>query len=1140
MPRVIKERYVLTDAPIRGGIADIYKAFDTKQGETRAVKLFRSSAFDNTILQESFRRETAALKELSHRNIVQLIDSGIDDSGQYFLVLEWVEYNLSQRLSQFALQGWDDFYEKIGRPVLEAIAFAHQRGVIHRDLKPDNILITESEQPKVADFGISKMKTYIEPGVTLADFASRPFTPPEYDDGTYSYSRDVFSFGVMTLKCLGETALRSYDDILVALDDFDAPEEVIDAIRRATSSPDRRQRHAGILLDELERVWESRFNAWETKRVCYLRLSPKALESLRRQMDASSDQDVIKAVDRDLSAVVGIKYMRDRDGNALQKNHYHLYGENYRYHAAVDDQNEDRLFVFNAWLHSPAILERQREEAWIPSGKWSFKAASPMDESSAKEAIRHLQENVDRNYQQLQLEAKERADWKLLQSWETILRAKTELEKIKNRPFRYVGLKTNGNRASLTLSVAPLEDISGQIRVAQLSNGDSIRCEVESVQGHEVRLYILEGDVNLLPTSGQLEFDTRAADVALERQKFALDAVRFDRAARPELRKLIAHPERSRTPDEVGELSFINDRLDDAKKLAVRKAVGNQDFLVVEGPPGTGKTAFIAELLVQTLRSNPRARILLTSQTHVALDNAIERVTTIEPKLRIVRVVGTMGALRVAPESTQYLIANRMKHWRTEVLTSGKNFLRRWAERNSISADQASFGLLLKNFISLRRDLREKQLERVALKKEIDETKSKEDDSANLFSETHRQVLEDLENDLARTDKDISELKRRVSAAQSNLAALNADGNELIKLADGELKEWVSLYLPDTPAAKQLAELWEIHSDWENQFGRREEFEIALLENAQVIAGTCLGIAGVKGSQEISYDLCIVDEASKATPTEVLIPLSRSRRWVLVGDQKQLSPFQDPELASPELRSKYDLSSEALKATLFDHLLENLPSDCKTALTIQHRMVPPIGSLISDCFYQGLLQNALTTSDNSLSMVLPRPVTWFTTANCRDRAEVAVGSSFVNPREAAFIQRQIDRINWAAGLEGRRFSLALISGYSSQRKEIERRIDTDISRWNNLEIECNTVDAFQGREADIVIYSVTRSNTKGSIGFLKEPERINVALSRGRLYLVIVGDHYFCRTAGGTNPFKAVVNHIEQHPQGCHIQRVDE
>ena len=110
--------------------------------------------------------------------------------------------------------------------------------------------------------------------------------------------------------------------------------------------------------------------------------------------------------------------------------------------------------------------------------------------------------------------------------------------------------------------------------------------------------------------------------------------------------------------------------------------------------------------------------------------------------------------------------------------------------------------------------------------------------------------------------------------------------------------------------------------------------------------------------------------------------------------------------------------------------------------------------------------------------------------------------------------------------------MAILTGYSAQRAEL-RTIAPEQEIWKALDIECNTVDAFQGREADIAIYSVTRSNPEGNLGFLREEERLNVALSRGRYGLAIVGDHGFCTTAKGINPFRTVLDHIEANPGDC-------
>ena len=145
-----------------------------------------------------------------------------------------------------------------------------------------------------------------------------------------------------------------------------------------------------------------------------------------------------------------------------------------------------------------------------------------------------------------------------------------------------------------------------------------------------------------------------------------MDAVRYDRALRPELRHLITHTEDNRHPEAAAEIDFIQPNLDQPKQEAVCAALGAQDFLLVEGPPGTGKTTFITEVILQALKANPEARILLTSQTHVALDNAVERVQKINKEIRIVRI-GRLEDDRIAKSISGLLLENQMDDWRADV-----------------------------------------------------------------------------------------------------------------------------------------------------------------------------------------------------------------------------------------------------------------------------------------------------------------------------------------------------------------------------------------------------------------------------------------------------------------------------------------
>ncbi len=123
-----------------------------------------------------------------------------------------------------------------------------------------------------------------------------------------------------------------------------------------------------------------------------------------------------------------------------------------------------------------------------------------------------------------------------------------------------------------------------------------------------------------------------------------------------------------------------------------------------------------------------------------------------------------------------------------------------------------------------------------------------------------------------------------------------------------------------------------------------------------------------------------------------------------------------------------------------------------------------------------------------------------------------------------------------------RKSIAVIAGYKAQTEQLSLRLEPDNKkRWKNLSIEINTVDAFQGREEDIVFYSVVRSNKSKEIGFLKDCRRLNVALSRACELLFIVGDHYMAAHANthpDPNPFKEVITYIVGHPAECTLAEV--
>ena len=1136
--RFINDRYALSPNPRSGGMADVYQASDMLDDLRRvAVKEFKHGQIEADILAESFRRETQALQELKHSGIVELLDSGKDETtGNHFLVLEWMEKDLATLLKESPPDGWDSFWKAVALPVLEALAFSHSRRIIHRDIKPSNILVGSDGKLKLADFGISKLKSYLQPSITLKNFVSPTFTPPEPDDGSYTYTRDIYSFGVLVLKCLTDVELIDCDSIPEALKVFEAPPQIVEVIERAVSrDPGERQCNAEVLLAELNAIQQKRSQiSTAKKRDCYLQLTNKALSNLRTVLDVPQEE-IQKILLEDLNSGCGISPLKKSNAanpaDESSEGHYSIFGFSYRYHVAVD---RDRLVIINAQDFSSAILEQNRERAWVPP--YEFKFGRPLIGWEAEDVIRELQLAVEEHEANLRQTRAEEEKQRLFRVWWDILRAKTDWEKNREKPIKYTSVTRDGNRVTFELSELPEDDLAGQPHHVTNQKGFSILGgDVEQIISDRLTLYVKYGEPDRLPQSGELRFDTRAAEVALNRQKNALDAIRFDQGVRSDIRQLLVNPQEVRTPDVEVDLQFIQP-LNESQQEVVKAALATEDFLIVQGPPGTGKTTFITEVVLQTLKANPDARILLSSQTHVALDNALERIQAKNPNLKLVRLGNHE---RVSENVHSLLLEEQMEQWREGAIAKGQEFIDNWSAQRGISQHNSEIATLFQEMKTLVTKIESLRGDVNIWKEDLDKilaiNYNPENPDSLLETKIPKDKLEEcqsIEAEISILRKQLKEAREQQKEKAKRLKELTEISiNKLLRLSVQEIEERINKLIdPNAPDAKMLQRLIAIQAEWFDQFGRNEKFNAPLIKRSQVVAGTCIGIP--RDIQDIEFDLCIVDEASKATATEVLVPIARSHRWILVGDPKQLPPFRDEASRDSDFLDKYELTQDDIRETLFDRLLRTLPDGCRKMLTIQHRMVAPIGDLVSECFYESQLKSARTDVDKNLSRVLPKPVTWLTTTKLPNFREQSANSSFNNACEVKVIVQLLKQLNQMAQEAQKKYSVAVLTGYAAQLKLLNRNLASLLNNWQALTVECNTVDAFQGREADIAVYSVTRSNKEGKVGFLRDAERLNVALSRGKVGLVIVGDHYFCRTSRD-NPLHQVLDYVERHPENC-------
>ena len=298
---------------------------------------------------------------------------------------------------------------------------------------------------------------------------------------------------------------------------------------------------------------------------------------------------------------------------------------------------------------------------------------------------------------------------------------------------------------------------------------------------------------------------------------------------------------------------------------------------------------------------------------------------------------------------------------------------------------------------------------------------------------------------------------------------------------------------------RKHADSW--HQKMDRLKSRATELELrirsSLFGEARVIASTLTGAANrvLEGEK---YSTLFIDEAAQALEAACWIAIRKAGRVILAGDHCQLPPTVKSIMAL----------KGGLGKTLMERIVENKP-ETVTLLKMQYRMNEQIMKFSSEWFYHGMVESAPTVSHRGI-LDYDTPMMWIDTAEC-DGKEEFVGENFgrINRAEAELtlqtLQQCLEKIGKQRILE-ESIDVGIISPYRAQvqllRKELRKR---EFFRPYRHLLTVNTVDGFQGQERDIILISLVRSNDGGDIGFLRDLRRMNVAITRARMKLIILG-----------------------------------
>lgn len=1136
-PEILAGRYALQSDPRTGAQASVCRAFDMADGRLVAIKRMLAGPHDARAA-EGLQREVEMLQNLDHPNIVKLLDVDRDVEGNWYLVLEWVPETLEDHILAHGPMAWHHFWDHFGQPLLAAVIFAQKRRIAHRDIKPKNILLTTDGTPKLADYGIAKFLDRIgawspSAGHTFRFEYSKGYTPSAPDSPEHSFSRDCYAFASVALACLTGRSFTSDADRDAALHEAVVPQNIRDVLGRCLSpEAAERPRLASILLSQFERIESETARSADGGRRRHLVLSA----GIRRALERRLDLDTTDAIEAFLLEELGESSALNLGENALAEAtpvSCDLIGVTWRFKAMVTGRWGDALELLSAHEIGAALASEIRDRSLRRELHFTFDR--PRDEEIAGQALRLLLAEAADYQRELAAEREARASQKIFRVWQGYLRDRADLEAKKANAIVFIGRQVIDDRVIFTTELAQSDDIVGQERLVGSGN-QRVMGKVSRVAFNQVTLDVSHGDPNRLPRSGDLMINTIAAQKALEHQTSALNAVIYDRVVNPDLKGLILNPSSAAPVLPVDDVEPDDADFDAEKRSILSQALGVQGVLAIEGPPGTGKTKLITEIVVQWLKRNPGHRILLSSQTHIALDNVLERVGELKPDLDMIRI-GRSDEVRISDFSKNYLLERRVETWIAEIRRDAESALGEWADQQGVDRAAVAVGMKVERLLQVL-EKKQEMLTHIARQEAVRAdvlTDAGRRDNAPDAREADEETTQ-IDSEIGACRQALKAMSQEEKSLRESLSQMGEYASELSALSDpADLSEWADHFMSDEPAIIACRERLRLLEAWLLRVGRTPDFNGAVLASVQIIAGTCVGIAGIRGMEDVTYDLCIVDEASKATATEILIPMSRSRKWIVVGDPKQLPPFF--EEFGEQIQKEF--TDQEVEATLLDRFLgklNGLPAECRARLRNQYRMIAPIGDLISDCFYKSDLNSPVKDHGLKLAAALPAPVIWYSTHKIAARAEQPQGRTFANPTEGAAVRDILRRLQFVAKAQKKKISVAVIAGYTAQVKLLGDVVSQGYAEWPDLEVSCNSVDAFQGRQADVCVYSVVRSNTRGDLGFLREKPRLNVALSRGKSALVIVGDFPFCQGAAGDNPFKRVARFIEDHPDTCRVE----
>ncbi|MEZ8189177.1 MULTISPECIES: AAA domain-containing protein [unclassified Vibrio] len=667
----------------------------------------------------------------------------------------------------------------------------------------------------------------------------------------------------------------------------------------------------------------------------------------------------------------------------------------------------------------------------------------------------------------------------------------------------------------------------GQLDVAKSGNG--VLVFWDDNRGNYFRLQnIREDTVLTLSNSG--------SDVSWERRNRALSRIIAGDAVMRDLTDRFINSSHGEKPPAFplpSDEQINSYELDESKRAAFLYLLQNP-LSVLMGPPGTGKTTLLSATLDYLLNDADVRRVLVVSQSHTAVDEVANRVRELSFKRQ--------------EQSTDFKLPSIVRLGERRRINEGMLDV----HTNALQ-DQAR--------TAFHRDL---EVRLLALSARLKLPEAFVLESAALYRACGRELFEftPARNEARDAQQDIVELEKLPKHKREVRLAAGRRLESLTDALTGRLSAFTDMpiqvlshkkpllavlniiaerhQINNPQRIERMAEVLKVAHHWYQRLATDETGYAAFAARTrQLVVGTLVGI-GHGGYQldKSAFDLVVIDEAARATFSELAIAMQSAKRVLLVGDYKQLAPSYDVSHVRQVARD-LGLNEAEVKRTDFERAYSLNDGHM---LSKQYRMAPAIGEIISHCFYDGTLSTGRPVAPawmSSLPSPWDRTVSWIDTSDSKT-LETSINKGVANKVEVdlmcSLLRQLVDDEQAMAQLrqwndKDTTPAIGVITGYRKQVDLLQNRLESE--SWAmpiRSMIKIDTIDSYQGSENRIILLSLVRHNTEQKGGFMTDNARVNVALSRAKERLLIVGAGSMWRQTNASNPLARVFNYINEQP----------